>query len=218
MIGLLGKVAGLAAQNVAAVTVVAGGLVGFVVVGAVVVPSRGVALTASYEDESTLTTSQLTDDQNGFVEALKRLIESAHAIIDVAEDDAGSARLVLWIEDHRDIGIVNEDEVLVVSYAPLLHAVTGLTRPPVDTAAPAMATSALFSDTLSADWRQSPGVQQSILATNVTEMRMKSVGRSNGEMTVRVSLTFGAGESDDDPKHRAEAMFAVTLPAVARSR
>jgi len=126
--------------------------------------------------------------------------------------------LVLWIEDHRDIGIVNEDEVLVVSYAPLLHAVTGLTRPPVDTAAPAMATSALFSDTLSADWRQSPGVQQSILATNVTEMRMKSVGRSNGEMTVRVSLTFGAGESDDDPKHRAEAMFAVTLPAVARSR
>lgn len=218
MIGLFAKVAGVATQNVAAVTVVAGGIASFVVVGAVVMPARGVALRAAYEEAHALTTSALTDDQNRVVEALKRLLEKTHAIIDVREDEDGSAQMVLWIEDHRDIGIVNEDEVLIVTYAPLLHAVTGLLRPPVDTVAPAMLTSALFSDTLNTDWRRSPGVAQNILATNVTAMRMKSVGRSDGGLTVRVSLTFGNSGSDDDPEHRAEAMFAITLPAVARSR
>lgn len=218
MIRLFGKIASTTAQHAAVVTVVAGGVASFVIIGAVVVPSRGVALTATYPDSSTLNTPELTDDQTKLVDALKRIIERSYAIIRVSENESESAQMVLWTTDRRDIGSVNEDEVLIVTYAPLLHAALGLSHPPVDAVAPAMTTAALFSDTLSVDWRRSPGVQQSILATDVTAMRMESVRRSDAGLTVRVGLTFSGRESDDDPEHRAEAMFVVTLPAVARSR
>ena len=100
----------------------------------------------------------------------------------------------------------------------LLRAAIAMTVPTPSGASPEMVPQSLFSDTLTADWRRRPDVKQSVVATDVTTLRMKRISESEGEAAIEVSLTFAGNRADDDPERRANAMFVVTLPAIARSR
>lgn len=170
---------------------------------------------AAMEAEETF---DLPREKAAVVSTFKKLLASSHAVIDVRTGAHGGQEIVLWMSDTRDPGVVNEDETLLITFAPLLRAVIAMTVPTPTDAPPAMQTSLLFSDTLASQWRSRTDVKQNVIATDVTELRMKRISQSNGESSIEVRLTFAGNRADDDPERRAQAMFVVTLPAIARSR
>lgn len=208
------KLSGLVGQNVAAASIIVGGTaIGLGVLGVVIRPADVLSATT---DDATQYVS-LSEERAQVVDGLKRLIASTHAVIDVRES-AGAAELILWTDDRIDPGVVNESELLIISYAPLLQSALAMTATPgPDTEAPFDA-DLLFSDTLALSWRRQPHVQQAVVATDVTAMRIESVRRDDGTASLSVSLTFAPDNSEEEQAPRAEAMFVVTLPAVSRSR
>lgn len=214
---VLTRLSSLVIQNAVAASVITGGsVVGLTLLGLVVKPATVLSITDKTDPDIEEFVS-LSEARTSLVHALKRMIAASHAIIDVRDASAG-AELVLWIDDKVDPGVVNENEILIISHAPLLQAAIALTRPPETGGEHAVDSKALFSDTLSTTWRKRPDVSQSIVTTDVTAMRVESIRRPDGNAALTVRLTFAPDNSDTNATSRSEAMFVVTLPAVSRSR
>ncbi len=217
MFNPISKLTGLVGQNVAAASVIAiGSAVGLTALGFVVRPNTVLSMDATDDDDQTNFAS-LSEERARIVDALKRLIQSSHAVIDVREV-SGATELLLWTGDQRNRGVVNDSEVLIISHAPLLEAVIAM-RAIVETDdAMPLPSAALFSDTFALDWRRRPDVEQTVVTTNVTAMRITSVRRDDGTAALSVALTFAPDNPEEIEASHVEAMFVVTLPAVSRSR
>lgn len=212
---LLGQFGMLATRNAAVSAIVVGsGAVGLVTLGLAIRPP--IALSGS--TAIVAATDGLSAERSDMVREFKRLIASTHAVINARTPDDGSVNLVLWMNDTRDQGVVNEDEVLLVTYTPLLRVITALTAPPQDSKSPEVDTSMLFSDTLSADWRRRSDIQQSVIATDVTGVAIEPIAQDPDEVTLRIRLTFSNHHPDEKKEHRAHTMFVITKPAVVHQR
>lgn len=195
-----------------------GAVGGLGLVGIAISPTRVLSLSRPIDAGADVSAGDLTEAQRATADGLRTLIESAHALIDGRNTSAGSGELRLWIDDSRDHGVVNEDELLILTRAPLLHAVLALTRAPTDAPAPAVTSEDLFSDDLAARWRAQSAVDRAVVATDVTAMQVEQVGRTTDHVTLSVRLTFAAPESDLSNVRPVESVFIVSLPAVFRVR
>ncbi len=122
-----------------------------------------------------------------------------------------SGELRLWIEDTRDPGVVNEDELLILTHSALLNAVLALTVSPGKEARRGMRSIELFSDDLAGRWRARSDVNQAVTATDVTAMLIEPIGRNDDGVALRVRLTFARPGSDLDNGSRRDAEFVVRV-------
>lgn len=220
---LVGQIAAASARHGLATTLTLGGFVtGLLAIGVFIRPAGVLSMSPNEKESGSTISGSLSDAKIEVLRELKHLLESVHALIDARTGPGGSSELVLWMEDRRDPGTVNEDEVLIVTAPPLLHAVIGLTAPALEEPSPRVPMRSLFSDSLSADWRRRSSVRQSVLATDVTAMRVESVRRVAGEVTLRVNLTFESGSADETATQGAagvpgigerhvDAMFVIRI-------
>ncbi|RMH24216.1 MAG: hypothetical protein D6693_10225 [Planctomycetota bacterium] len=208
-----GRLVAAIGQNAGVSAVVGVGVIGGLgLVGLSVLPSEALSITASSAEVS----SFLSDEHAETLAGLRGVFESAHALIDARPAaEGGSSDVLLWIDDEHDRGVVNEDELLILTRVPVLEAVVALTAPISGDAAP-MPTRALFSDDLPARWRARPGTRRAVIATDVTAMQVDRLGAGGAEASVRVRLTFRLPAADHSPERTADAAFVVRLPAVSR--
>ena len=204
-------------QNAGVSAVIGAGVVGGLgLLGLAIAPPDALSLSRQAAHAGDDIPRDLPEADIRTIAGFRALFESAHGLIDARPaPGGGSTDALLWIDDAHDRGVVNEDELLILTYAPVLESILALTRAPGGDAAP-MPTEALFSDDLAARWRARSDVDRAVVATDVTAVQIEPIGRAGGVATLRIRLTFRASVPDQTMGQPTEAVFVVRLPAVSK--
>jgi hypothetical protein len=168
------------------------------------------------------------------LEALQALIGRSRGVL--AIHDRGQTpfvELVLWLEDIRNKGSLDLDEVFVITHSEILWTMTGYSRPGGDgggdghvasdpapsTGANALETNPVLDRSITLDptlfadrdfcvaWRTADGVQPRVLASGISGFRCEPEGPG----LLRISLTWPS-DSVDGPD-RASVCVDVMTPS-----
>jgi len=176
------------------------------------------SVSATGGGKNVLSENNLPEHRREIVEGLRRIIESSKAVIDARPAPGSrSSDLVLWTEDRDELGLVNENEVLILTHSHVLEAVVAVAKA-TENSAGAMPTDALFDSQLATRWRMHPDVRTNVLATDVKTITIESAFDGSSEPSLLIRLTWSGAAVDEGSARLSETMFSVAAPRVQRSR
>ena len=155
-------------------------------------------------------------------ERVRMLFQSSVGIVGCWDRGEGGVEVALWQRDVRDPGIVNSDEVVLLSFSRVLGGlvayVEGTGAPVVEGvtieggAGPARGVALERGDVLGrgfgAWWRARPGIERHVIAGGLADMRVAPRGEAGGLETLSVELVWGRSSADDGVEKGA---FEVAL-------
>ena len=144
-------------------------------------------------------------------ERVRALVESSVAVVGWWDrGERGGVELALWHGDVRDPGVVGSDEVVLLSFSPVLGGLAayveggGLCVPvgvEVEGEAPEAHGVALSAWELARGdfgpwWKGRPGIERHLIAAGLSDVRVVHRGMSEGLETLRIELVWGVSRSD----------------------
>ncbi|MEO1129635.1 MAG: hypothetical protein AAFX05_08025 [Planctomycetota bacterium] len=143
-------------------------------------------------------------------DAIHALFQQSEGIVASWDRRGGRAQeILLWHHDGLGAGVVNEDEVLLLSFSPTLGALTAYM---VGEAYAGTGPAVGRVDTTFPDvFRDVEGVERRVVATGLSRVRFDRTDAEDGEETWTIRLTWG-GRTSDESKY--EAVFAVRRPVL----
>jgi hypothetical protein len=143
-------------------------------------------------------------------DAIHALFEQSEGVVASWDRRGGRAQeILLWHHDGLGAGVVNEDEVLLLSFSPTLGALTAyMVGEGYEGPGPAIG---FVDEGFSDVFRGVQGVERRVVATGLSRVRFGRGDAEDGEETWTIRLTWGGRTSDES---RYEAVFAVRRPVV----
>lgn len=156
------------------------------------------------------------------LQGLRDLIESSRAVISVAAgqgkpgDPAGgfggqTTSIVLWTRDRAGPGVVNLDELLVLSHRPVLGAITATTfgdDAGDDRPGPPVPVAALFAPDPVEALRGAAGAVTRVIATDVRDVSVEQAASTGGMTQLTLTLTW----DDDGADARGGSVVSAVAP------
>lgn len=183
------------------------------------------------EDRLGVVREELPEDPEAAVtqRTLRDVVASSRGVLGVWETESGGVDLLLWAEDTLEPGSVEEDELLLLRWSPVLRAVVAITRQrgksEVDELASDLGVSGdgdepeprrrvTASDRAEGFARVregGSGWERSLVATDVRRVRVERSPEGGGVEEVTVGLVWGSGRVDGEEDAGA---FVVRVRAV----
>lgn len=136
-----------------------------------------------------------TPEHRRVIDLLAELIERSRAVV-LANDGTGtSSEMVLWVHDAATPGVVDPDEVGMITHSEVSQVVSFLDRPEEAGAGTPVAAKALADRAFVSRWR-SAGGRRRVIARGVSDFRVRWLDDGRLE----ISLTWPAASSDASDK------------------
>lgn len=144
-------------------------------------------------------------------EGLREVFERGRALLGVWEKGGGSVDVMLWLGDQQGAGVIEQNEVTLVSFSEVLETVSVFTDPGEGEGLRPVDYTAMSDPRFSDRWRRGERVEGWIVGTGVRVVRFERVAEGDGMVRLGIALRWGAVGTDGEI---SEARFEVRLPEV----
>ncbi|MHC5026265.1 MAG: hypothetical protein ACYTGR_05825 [Planctomycetota bacterium] len=159
--------------------------------------------------------AHLSDDQRHVLDGVVEMIGRSHEVLAIHGRGANPhTRIVLWLEDGGNPGVLDPGEVGVLTHSPALQTISfdafeGNEAPEVD-----MTT--VRDPGFARQWRACEGVRSRLIAREVSELRVTPTSGPDSSFRLRISLTW-VDETSDCPD-KASTVVDARGPAAVSGR
>ncbi len=143
-------------------------------------------------------------------DGIREIFAGRRAVVRVWEHGGGSVDVLVWLGDAHGQGVIDRDELMLVSFSEVLETVTAylfegeVGDGAVDIGAIARGR---FPDV----WRRSEGVEARLIASGVRVVRFEQAEAGKGMVRLMIALRWGSRGADGTI---SEARFESLLPAI----
>lgn len=135
-------------------------------------------------------------------DAVRALMGSAVEVLGTwTSSDNGFTEIALWNRDDVEPGVINRDEILLLTHSPTMGTLAAYTCAADEDAPDACASPvrrSAFSDSFPWKWRTTGGTQRAVIAIDLKEFRLRRVREGTEPPTWSVGLVWGGDVSDTD--------------------
>ena len=123
-------------------------------------------------------------------------------------DECPFEELLLWMDDEKEPGLVNHDELALVRYSAVSQVITFIgcasPRPP----GPALLPSMIDDRTFWIEWASKPGTRTRVIARSISDLRFTVMSTTNQRIRLQIALTW-TSESADRPDKATTIVHAT---------
>ena len=148
--------------------------------------------------------------------ALRDVFNAAGMVL-ATQEFQGTTSVIFWASDKKDRGLLNTNELLVISHNRVLHTLDAYQSQSTQE----MTISQTLADGFIRTWRSRPDVRKQILAHGLQDVGLVWSDSSGTQGMLAVSLTWDAQGSDDSNNPLGELVrssFTISLPGVQGTR